>query len=286
MRDGEGGTRWVRATTRPREDAMSAGDSGDESTALVGTHPPPAADGYGAVGQSGVGEEEEDSPSGVPVVVRLRLLYFLNCFAMSISTPFFVLYTRDEIGLSAGKVGLIAALQIVGGYAVGPAVSLLVDRFRIHKPVWIFSILMGIVPVQLITVTNSFESALAVGLSIAVLNAPNSILLDSSTLRFLGNRSSEYGKIRLWGAIGWGLGSLVAGSVVQVFGDRVAFGMCGVLMLATAAVVLSLDFSGLDEDGAEEEDEDDEGGLPLFQIKLLIPSLKYAIFLMVAVVAG
>ena len=57
---------------------MSAGDSGDESTALVGTHPPPAADGYGAVGQSGVGEEEEDSPSGVPVVVRLRLLYFLN----------------------------------------------------------------------------------------------------------------------------------------------------------------------------------------------------------------
>ena len=59
-------------------------------------------------------------------------------------------------------------------------------------------------------------------------------------------------------------------------------------MLATAAVVLSLDFSGLDEDGAEDgaEDEDDEGGLPLFQIKLLIPSLKYAIFLMVAVVAG
>ena len=204
---------------------------------------------------------------------------------MSISTPFFVLYTRDEIGLSAGKVGLIAALQIVGGYAVGPAVSLLVDRFRIHKPVWIFSILMGIVPVQLITTTNSFESALAVGLSIAVLNAPNSILLDSSTLRFLGDRSNG-GKIRLWGAIGWGLGSLVAGSVVQVFGDRLAFGMCGVLMLATAAVVLSLDFSGLDEDGAEEEDEDDEGGLPLFQIKLLIPSLKYAIFLMVAVVAG
>ena len=84
--------------------------------------------------------------SEIPAI-RLRLIYFLICFAMSISSPFFVLYMKNEIGLSAGQVGTVAALQIVGGYAVGPAVSLVVDRFQIHKPLWVASIILGIIPV-------------------------------------------------------------------------------------------------------------------------------------------
>ena len=241
------------------------------------------AEGYGAAELTG--EDEAPLSPGkdwneVPVI-RLRLVYFLICFAMSISSPFFVLYMKTEIGLSAGQVGLIAALQIVGGYVVGPAASLLVDRYRIHKPMWIISILMGIVPVQLITVTNSFGSALAVALSMAVLNAPISSLLDSSTLRFLGDRSHEYGKIRLWGAVGWGGGSLVAGLIVQVFGDRAAFDLFGACMLATAAVVSTLDFARLGGwDNAE--------GEPTFaeSVSLLIPNAKYVTFLLVAIVAG
>ena len=241
------------------------------------------AEGYGAAELTG--EDEAPLSPGkdwneVPVI-RLRLVYFLICFAMSISSPFFVLYMKTEIGLSAGQVGLNAALQIVGGYVVGPAASLLVDRYRIHKPMWIISILMGIVPVQLITVTNSFGSALAVALSMAVLNAPISSLLDSSTLRFLGDRSHEYGKIRLWGAVGWGGGSLVAGLIVQVFGDRAAFDLFGACMLATAAVVSTLDFARLGGwDNAE--------GEPTFaeSVSLLIPNAKYVTFLLVAIVAG
>merc|ERR1711959_226057 len=58
---------------------------------------------------------------------KLRCIYFLGSFAYSIYLPFFVLFMKNEIGLSAGEVGLVGALQIVGGYLVGPPVSLLVD---------------------------------------------------------------------------------------------------------------------------------------------------------------
>ena len=57
------------------------------------------------------------------------------------------------------------------------------------------SILIGIVPVELITRTRSFEGALGIALCIAAVNAPISSLLDSSTLRFLGEHHAEYGKV-------------------------------------------------------------------------------------------
>lgn len=170
------------------------------------------------------GEDAFYSPTWAEVpALRLRAIYFLVCFAMSISSPFFVLFMKTDLGLSAGQVGLVAALQIVGGYAVGPAVSLIVDRFQIHKvsslplpiareirahthpptrsfarsrqSLWIVSILIGIVPVELITRTRSFEGALGIALCIAAVNAPISSLLDSSTLRFLGEHHAEYGKV-------------------------------------------------------------------------------------------
>merc|ERR1711977_744790 len=131
-----------------------------------------------------MGYYEDDSVAfyeSVPMV-RLRMIYFVICFAFSIYSPFFVLYMKNDIGLSAGQVGLVAALQIVGGYVVGPLISLLVDKFRIHKPVWIAAMLLCIIPVELISLAKSFHSAIGIALFIAALNAPISSLMDSSTL--------------------------------------------------------------------------------------------------------
>ena len=241
-----------------------------------------------------VGEEDEEGGlllvksnrfgrrDRVDSLAKLRAIYFLVSFSKSISTPFFVLYLQKEVGLSAGEVGLVAALQIVGGYLVSPAISVLVDRYQIHKQTWVASILVGIVPVQLIVLAHNFGSALAVALSMAALDAPVRSLLDGQTLRFLGDQQHEYGKIRLWGAVGWGAGSLVGGTIVQFLGNQAAFGLAGASMAAVAGIVLSLDFSRLPS-------WDDGRGTGLAfreSARRLIPSAKYLVFLLVAIVAG
>jgi MFS family permease len=228
---------------------------------------------------------EDDSVlfyENVPMV-RLRMIYFVICFAFSIYSPFFVLYMKNDIGLSAGQVGLVAALQIVGGYVVGPLISLLVDKFRIHKPVWIAAMLLCIIPVEMISLAKSFHSAIGIALFIAALNAPISSLMDSSTLCFLGPRSHEYGKIRFFGAVGWGLGSLVAGLLVQMFGNQAAFHLFGVCMVVVSSIALSMDFTVIHEAG----DDIFEDSLSFFHsITLLIPSWSYVFFLGVSIVAG
>ena len=233
---------------------------------------------------------------------KLRCIYFLGSFAYSIYLPFFVLFMKNEIGLSAGEVGLVGALQIVGGYLVGPPVSLLVDwlsvkvdclKFRIHKYMWIASMLACTIPVQLIPLANNFASALVIAIMVSGLNAPVSSIQDASTLGFLGKESHEYGKIRFWGAIGWGLGSLMGGSIAQFFGMQYAFRLFGVGTVANAAIVLSLDFTTIQK--AEESSAAGSAGgggsssdsVPFHHsIRRLVPTWSYALCLFVAVVAG
>lgn len=245
----------------------------DERAALVQT--PEISERYY---EDGDGQYYDSIP-----IMRLRMIYFLICFAFSIYSPFFVLYMKNDIGLSAGQVGLIAALQIVGGYIVGPVVSLLVDKYRIHKFVWIVSLLMCIMPVELITLVKSFESAVTIAFMIAAFNAPISSLMDSSTLCFLGPKSHEYGKIRFWGAVGWGMGSLVAGVLVQLLGNQAAFHVFGLCMVGVSSIALSMDFTVIHEAG----DNIYEDSLSFFHsLTLLIPSWSYVFFLFVSVVAG
>ena len=47
--------------------------------------------------------------------------------------------------------------------------------------------------------------------------APAPMLTDSGTLSILSGREHEYGRQRLFGSIGWGMGSLMSGAVVTAF---------------------------------------------------------------------
>ncbi|XP_068707561.1 major facilitator superfamily domain-containing protein 6-like [Montipora foliosa] len=47
--------------------------------------------------------------------------------------------------------------------------------------------------------------------------APAPMLTDSGTLGILSGREHEYGRQRLFGSIGWGIGSLISGAVVTAF---------------------------------------------------------------------
>merc|ERR1711977_370072 len=86
-----------------------------------------------------------------------------------------------------------------------------------------------------------------------------------------------------FGAVGWGLGSLVAGLLVQMFGNQAAFHLFGVCMVGVSSIALSMDFTVIHEAG----DDIFEDSLSFFHsITLLIPSWSYVFFLFVAVVAG
>ena len=58
----------------------------------------------------------------------------------------------------------------------------------------------------------------------AFFTAPIMPLIDNSVMTLLGERKREYGKQRLWGAIGWGLSAPIIGLLSELAGMRWIFG--------------------------------------------------------------
>lgn len=89
---------------------------------------------------------------------------------------------------------------------------------------------------------KSFGMLILIVTCFAFFVAPVLPLVDNATISMLGDQHERYGRIRLWGTIGWGLTSLVAGTILQVIGLKWIFWIyCGLMML-NLLPVLKLQF--------------------------------------------
>src|SRR6266496_1254217 len=133
------------------------------------------------------------------------LFYFCWFAALGFYTPYIGLYYRAA-GLDLAKIGLLVALPGLLQIIATPLWGLIADGLQIHRVL------------------------------LALFTAPVTPLADSATLALLGDQRSRYGALRVWGAVGWGLSTLAAGTLLQRLGLEIVFPSY-VLIGALAVVV-------------------------------------------------
>lgn len=119
-----------------------------------------------------------DTYSGVPAMIRrwppalraLTVIIGLGLTANAISGGFWVVYAKEEIGLSAKSWGLILLIETFLRNVTYIPGGLLVDRLGRTKFV-VISLLISMVSIPLIVFVNGFGGALMVRGAIAVANA-------------------------------------------------------------------------------------------------------------------
>jgi PPP family 3-phenylpropionic acid transporter len=77
-------------------------------------------------------------------------------------------------------------------------------------------------------------------LLLAAFASPVPALVDASALVALAGRHAEYGRLRLWGSVGWGVSAVVVGWLVAERGPRAVFVVYVVLMAACALCALRI----------------------------------------------
>lgn len=150
---------------------------------------------------------------------RLSWLYGFLFFELGVNLPFFPLWLQAQ-SLGADAIGIILAAPLLTRIVANPAVAALADRNgRISAVLSVCAVLVA-AGTALLGFVSGFWPILLVVIAIALAQGPLIALADAMTLsRIAGEPQSEltYGRIRLWGSIGFAIANLVAGWSLEWF---------------------------------------------------------------------
>jgi len=166
--------------------------------------------------------------------VRASLFYLFYFAAGGALIPFLNLYYQ-EVGMSTRQIGVLAALPTIAVLAAGPFWGVVADGLHLHKrllPLLTFGVML---PVAGLMWAQGFAMLAVLVLLYAGLNASIIPLADNAVLSMLGDDRADYGRLRLWGAVGFGASAFGAGLLAERTGLR-AIILVYVVMMGLAAL--------------------------------------------------
>lgn len=175
----------------------------------------------------------------VSPAVRSGALYLMYYGSLAALLPFLVLYF-ERSGLSGGQIGVLSGLMPAFILTAGPLWSAVADARGRARGLVVVAALGSAALAALVPTTAQFLPLLAIVAALAFFAAPLAALIDASVLAVLGDARDRYGRIRSWGAVGWGISAPLVGILTESVGLAWAFFSFGMLMTVTAGVAASM----------------------------------------------
>ena len=148
---------------------------------------------------------------------KAKAIYFLFYAAWAALIPFLPIFYKS-LGFQAGQIGLLASITPLMTLVGAPLWGGVADATRKHRRVLLGVILGAMFSALALSQMRVFGLLALAAAAYAFFNAPIIPLIDNSVLDMLGERRGEYGKQRLWGAVGWGLSAPLAGWLAGLVG--------------------------------------------------------------------
>lgn len=206
--------------------------------------------------------------------VRSYAFYFLYYAGAAALIPFLAIHYKS-LGFSGGQIGMLSAVIPLVSLFSGPLWGWLADASRRHQQALILAMMGAIGFAILLAIPHSFYILLVMLMLFAFFSAPVMPLVDNATLAALGDHKDHYGRIRLWGAMGWGVAAPVIGYLTESAGLRWAFGGYVLLMGLGVLVALQLSIRSPHINVLVSQD-----------IRVVLQDPRWRIFLIVAFVGG
>jgi MFS transporter, PPP family, 3-phenylpropionic acid transporter len=207
-------------------------------------------------------------------MVFSSIFYFFYFGAISVLFPFLALFYQSK-GLTGAQIGLLAAISPIVSFFAAPLWTGAADASHRHKLFTVLSI-TGVVIISFIFPNIASFGGLLLMISLyACFNAPTGSLVDSAVLALLGDRKERYGRIRLWGTIGFGVVAPFAGDLIGRLGLKWAFWGNAILMLSALLVIAWIPFRQSASSGSF------RGGM-----RVLFTNQAWMLFLVMVFIAG
>ena len=149
-----------------------------------------------------------------PSLVWSKAFYFCFYAAAAALLPFLALY-YEGLGLSGRQIGLLAGISPLVGLVAAPLWGALADISRRHKLIWTITIVGAITMALVLSQISYFLLLIPTVIVFAFFASPIIPLADSAVMALLAGRKDQYGRQRIWGAIGWGIAAPLIGQLID-----------------------------------------------------------------------
>jgi PPP family 3-phenylpropionic acid transporter len=168
-----------------------------------------------------------------------KLYYFFAYAASAALIPYLVIYYQS-LGLSGSQIGFLSGIPTLISLVSMPLWGGLADATSKKHLLLGISILLTMAAVWALSYATVFVWIALVVILYAFNSAPVMPLVDSTVMDMLGERKDLYGKLRLWGAVGWGISAQAVGWLTEQNGLRWSFWGYLVFTVLVFLVVMSL----------------------------------------------
>ncbi|CAN0314146.1 unnamed protein product, partial [Ectocarpus sp. 12 AP-2014] len=229
----------VEGTAAPGGEVAAAA-TGSQVVAVVGQE--------AAGGDEVVGKAKAKRMRWEPKYLTVKAVFFLFYSSLGAIMPYLPVYYHS-LGIPDRRIGHLGAITPAMTFLFTPLWGALTDKSGMLKQILVLTFAASTLLRVSLAARTSFLWIVSVITLTAVINAPVRPLLDSSALQSLDDRA-EYGKQRLWGQWGFGIGSFLTGKLLSRFGFKAAFYMHAAFSLPTLLILMR--FSPKKEDRGKE----------------------------------
>jgi len=168
--------------------------------------------------------------------------YFLYYAAAASLSPFLALYYQS-LGLDGHQIGILASIPSIVMIFTIPLWTGYADAHHKHRALFTLATLGSIAFVFAIKVLNGFGWLILAVVVYAGFFSSIMPFMDGAMMSTLGGEKSQYGRIRLWGAVGWGLAAPLMGVLTERNGIQWIFWMYAALMFISLLFGLQIPLS-------------------------------------------
>ncbi|KAA3608969.1 MAG: MFS transporter [Planctomycetota bacterium] len=135
--------------------------------------------------------------------LRLSIMMFLQYGIWGAWLPLFYQFLNEHRGFGPSEIGTLFAVSAIGALVAPFLAGQIADRyFNTEKFLGISHILGGVLVWQLAWI-ESYSGLLLFGLVYSLVYAPTLSLTNSLAFHHLPDRDRDFGKVRVWGTVGW-----------------------------------------------------------------------------------
>lgn len=153
----------------------------------------------------------------------MSALSFLHFAALGLAAPYINLYLKS-IGFSGTQIGLLISLGAFLEISVVPVTNWLADRHSRHRSLYylqtslitLATLLLAITTAPVLLTTSFIMNTVSA-------RAANESLSQLTLTRLDELKRNIFGKIRLWGSVGWAVTTLTSGAIIAIGSYPLAF---------------------------------------------------------------